>query len=61
MLHVVLMMFSYSIQVMCAKCLLSFQESLKVQMGLLEAKSESQLRKLEADLQSEFEKQVNKV
>ena len=36
------------------------QESLKVQMGLLEAREESSRRKLEADLNAEMEKQVCK-
>ena len=36
------------------------QESLKVEMGLLEARLENSKRKLESDLRSDFERQVSR-
>ena len=36
-----------------------FQESLRVEMGLLEARLENSKRKLESDLRSDFERQVS--
>lgn len=43
----------------CVFCCCFFQESLKVEMGIMEAKFESAQRTLEAELASQMEKEVS--